>query len=206
MDALWEAMQLEERSGRRGSVTNWLRASLLEQVAEERQAFDQQVLARAEHFIAQGRRGGCRPGCSGGFAATSDSLKCATGPSLVRKFGSRSKSASPERSRCVSSCAGCWSQCTTTARRGRRRQTGGYRKSRLYQKFEGIIGGCRKSPFNRCRRLGRALGALKSADDGSASDVLDLPSFIEVFERLGLQFPSRRQRFCMTTFLGTIRL
>ena len=54
IDKLWEQMQLEEaqrEAKQKADLANGL--ELLEKVAEERHAFDQQVLARAEHFTNQ---------------------------------------------------------------------------------------------------------------------------------------------------------
>ena len=54
MDALWESMQAEEEERERRQRDDLAAGlALLDRVAEERQAFDKQVLARSAHFAAQ---------------------------------------------------------------------------------------------------------------------------------------------------------
>ena len=52
MDALWESMQAEEEERERRQRDDLAAGlELLDRVAEERQAFDQQVLARSAHSL-----------------------------------------------------------------------------------------------------------------------------------------------------------
>ena len=79
----------------------------------------------------------------------------------------------------------------------------GTAKADSYQKFEGMCRRVSQKSIQSPQTLRQSVGsALKSANDGSASDVLDLPSFIEVFERLGLQFPVAEAKILHDYFSG----